>query len=508
MTYAEGPGSFDAVERNYGQPIDIKPALGDPGEFPLDALPETLAKAIRAIVDVVQIPAAVAANSILGACSLICQGRIMVEMPTREIVPPSLFLVTIASSGDRKTSADKLALQSIRDHERELRRDHHRATQNFSIDKAAYDAQIAEAKRGRKSRAEREQAMREVGEPPNPPATPAILVEDFTIEGLTKLLDEGYPITGLFSDEGARVLGGYSMQEGRSASTGAALSQMWDGKPIKRVRSGEVVKILENRRVAVHLMLQPGVASKFFADREMRDQGLMSRLLIAYPRSLKGHRLWREPDEGSWDAIADYHSRLTGLTQQVFNRIHPETRDLELATVKLQPDARAMWIAFSDHLERQQCADGPLSEVSDIASKMAQHALRIAAVLSYFSRGEKLIEEGISARSMGAGIELAQYYLAEAMRMFDMGTVSADSDNAQLLIEFIRKEGLTVVGRRWLSRNAPKPVRPAEVLARALLLLVEHAHLIENKGGGPFEARGEHFKERQTYTVIYPEDAP
>ena len=233
MSLVEDHSQFDPEPRNYGTPVDIKPALAEAGEFPLDVLPDALTAAIRAIVDVVQVPVSIAANSVLGACSLVAQGRVMVEMPTRERVPASLYFATVAASGERKTSADSQALKPIREYEKVLRREFHSEQQRFTIDKAAYDAALTSAKNGaKKSRAEREEAMKGVGEPPVPPATPVILVEDFTIEGMTKLLDEAYPFTGIFSDDAARVIGGYSMQEGRHAATGAILSQMWDGKPI------------------------------------------------------------------------------------------------------------------------------------------------------------------------------------------------------------------------------------------------------------------------------------
>ena len=74
-----------------------------------------------------------------------------------------------------------------------------------------------------------------------------LLVEEPTVEGITRLLDEAYPSVGLFSDEGSRMLGGYSMSEERSAPSGAALSQLWDGKPIKRVRGTDVTKIVDRR---------------------------------------------------------------------------------------------------------------------------------------------------------------------------------------------------------------------------------------------------------------------
>jgi hypothetical protein len=497
-----GPGPDVAI----GQPIDIKPILPDAEAFPIDMLPARLSAAVQAITDIVQVPISLAAQSVIGACALVAQTRINVEVPTRETVPASLFLFTIAASGDRKTTADKLALGPVYEHERELRKRFEPEQQQYTIDKAAYEAAMSKAKRdGGKDRLAVKRNMEACGSPPLPPALPMLLVEDPTIEGMTKLLDEAYPSIGLFSDEGAKMLGGYSMQEERQASSGAALSQLWDGKPIKRVRGTDVTKILDGRRASVHLMVQPGVASKLFGNKALRDQGMLSRMLVTYPKSLKGSRFWKEPAPETWDAVEAYHKRLSGLLRQAFTRMNPETRELEFSSVALQPEAREMWIAFSDMLERQQGPDQALAEVSDLASKMAQHALRLAAVISYFENGEKLVASGISPASMAAGIALGEFYLSEAIRLFNAGSVDEDSENAATLIDFIRKERLPIVGHRWLSRNCPKPVRPAKVLQRAIELLMDQGHLRKIEGGAECTARGKSFSERAAYTVIYPE---
>jgi len=486
-----------------GEPIDIKPKLADPEAFPLDKMPARLAAAIRAIVDIVQVPVPIAAQSVLGACALVAQSRLNVEMPTREVVPCSLNLITIAGSGERKSSADKRALGPIYEHEKQLRQAYEPQQQRYLLDKAAYDASLAAAKRGAKNRDQVRQNMEECGQPPIPPLMPMLLVEEPTIEGITKLLDEAYPSVGLFSDEGSRMLGGYSMQEEKQAGTGGALSQLWDGKPIKRVRAGDIAKFLDGRRMSVHLMIQPGVASKFFGNKALRDQGMLARMLVAAPESNKGTRFWSDPSAESWAAMDAYDTRLGGLLRAAFSRMNPETKQLEFSTVSLQAEARELWIGYSDRLEKEQALGGSLAPVSDLASKMSQHALRLAAVISYFEGGESVAERGISSAAMTIGIALGDYYLKEALRLFNAGSVSDDAENANALIDFIRNEKLETVGRRWLSRNVtPSHIRPAETFGRAIDLLVTHGHLHPVQGGGTFTARGKQAKERVVYTVL------
>lgn len=497
---------FEDAREIVGQPIEVKPIVAEASPFPVDALSPRLRDAVQAIVDIVQIPVSIAAQSVLGACSLVAQSRLTVELPTTEHVPASLFLFTVAASGDRKSTADKLALRPVYEREKFLRTKFEAEQLSFTIDKAAYDAALAKAKRdGGKDREQVRANLGSCGSPPIPPALPMLLVEDPTIEGVVKLLDEAYPALGLFSDEGAKMLGGYSMQDDKRASTGAALSQLWDGKPIKRVRGTDVTKFLAGRRMSLHLMVQPGVAMALFGDKSLRDQGMMSRLLVAYPKSLKGERFWREPTAEAWGHLEAYHSRLDRLLRDAFVNMDLVTRELTFSVATFQPDAREMWIKFSDHIERQQCPGGPLEEISDLASKIAQHAARLAAVISYFEGGEAVARDGISAAAMSAGIQLGQFYLSEALRLYNSGSVDEDSDNAASLIDFIRKRELKAVGMRWLSQRAPKPIRPAKVLQRAVEVLIDAGHLHPIKGGATIEIDGKSMFQKVAYTVIYGE---
>src|SRR5437763_5430314 len=57
------------------------------------------------------------------------------------------------------------------------------------------------------------------------------------------------------------------MVEDAKLRTAAGLSSMWDGDPIKRIRSLDGVTVLPGRRVAMHIMAQPDVAAIWFKDR-------------------------------------------------------------------------------------------------------------------------------------------------------------------------------------------------------------------------------------------------
>ena len=84
--------------------------------YPVDALGELLGGAVAAIASAVQVPDALAAQSILTAAAMASQPHANV-LRAGQRIPLSLFGLTVAESGDRKSSADRLALHAHREHQ-------------------------------------------------------------------------------------------------------------------------------------------------------------------------------------------------------------------------------------------------------------------------------------------------------------------------------------------------------------------------------------------------------
>src|SRR5712691_11035814 len=105
------------------------------------------------------------------------------------------------------------------------------------------------------------------------------------------------------------------MSEDNKLKTAAGLSDAWDGKPIRRVRSGDGATILPGRRLSAHLMAQPAVADILFRDRLLAEQGLLSRWLPTAPDAAAGTRLWREEQPETDRDIKRYGARLLGILE-------------------------------------------------------------------------------------------------------------------------------------------------------------------------------------------------
>jgi Protein of unknown function (DUF3987) len=353
--------------------------------FPVDALGEVLAPAARAINDRVQAPLAICGQSVLAAANLATQALVDVVLPIggAQAKPVSSFFVTVALSGERKSACDQQAGWPIRKRENELRDTYDVKLPDYINTKAAWDkAREAAIKRGKGNRVAIKAELDAVGPPPVPPLAPLLTCPEPTYEGMVKHLAVGQPNIGIFATEGGQFIGGHGMRNDAKLFTAAGLSAAWDGDPIKRVRAGDGTIILVGRRVAMHLLAQPGVADILFRDPLLADQGLLSRLLVTAPPSAAGSRLSREERPETDRDLKRYGAPLLTVLEAPLPLFPGKTNELEPRPLPLTPEAQRLWFSFADYIEEAIAQGGPLEPVRGLANKLPEHAARLAAVLS------------------------------------------------------------------------------------------------------------------------------
>ncbi len=408
--------------------------------YPVEAL-GPLRDAVEAVQGMTQAPVAIPAASALAVASLAVQGFSDVETLGGNR-PLALYALTIARSGERKSACDAPLMAGLRAYEKEQSKLQRDATVSWGNAQALWkgerDRILGEARKGEKRTAAQADLEALGAEPAAPPSADRTVTEP-TFEGLTRLFATGQPSLGLFSDEGGQFLGGFAMSSDNRQKTLTALNDLWQGNPIRRTRAGDGHMTLYGRRLAIHLMVQPGVARNFMADPMAADTGFLPRFLICEPPSTIGTRLQsltRRDDS----ALDGFTARLSEILETPMP-MDPETRQLQPRILPLAPDARALLMAFSDAIESAQAPGGDLAHITGYASKAAEQAARIAGVLSLW---RDLHARQVEAGDMADAITLAQFYLSEAARLANAATVSAEIDRAEAL-------------RKWLLENWPHP---------------------------------------------------
>jgi len=407
-----------------------------------------------------QAPLVLCAQSVMAAMTLAVQHLADIEIPGVGIGskaarrPIANFFLTIARSGERKSSVDRIVLQGIRELQRE-RED-------------IYQREVAEWKNFCAN-------MERGAVKPPPPMLPYIIVQEGTSEGIFKSLQSGPWSQGLFSDEGGNFIGGYGMSADSRARTTTQFNQLWDGSAVQRSRVTEQV-ILRDRRLSLHLMVQPKVSDELLGDSSLKDNGFTARCLIAEPTSTIGEREFREPSVEvveTCNQMAWYLKYLAG---------HPAPRtegNIARPVLRLNEAARELWIEFYNEVESK--LNNEYRGIQGFAAKAPEHAIRLAAVFALEGELRKPEEErlfGIASNSMQVGIDLMQFYLAEQLRL-QVGRATDEEEDAQLLMDWLRSDAWdeSFISIADICRRGPSVLRKKTKAQAAVEVCLERSHL-------------------------------
>jgi Protein of unknown function (DUF3987) len=483
------------------RPLPLQRALPAPKTFPVEALGDVLGPAAEAIQDVVQSPWAMCGQAVLGAATLAVQGFADVELPTGQVKPISNFFLTVAGSGERKSATDARALGPIRKHEEVLQESYVAELPSYNNAKAAWDAARKKACNSHKGDfAAIKAALNNLGPEPAAPLSPLFTCQEPTFEGLCRALEQGQPSIGIFATEGGQFIAGHAMSAENKLKTAAGLSSVWDGETIKRVRVSDGVTILAGRRVSLHLMVQPGVATIMLSDSELADQGMLSRCLVIAPESHAGRRFYRElaPDTNS--KLAGYERRIHDILQGKFQLAANTRNVLAPRVLRLSVDATKVWRTFADHVEGQIGPGGALEPIIGFANKLPEHAARLAAVLTLV---ENPTANEVTQEPMARGIVLAEHYSSEALRLFQGAKVDRDLRLAAQLLDWLVSWGDPNVSLPDIYQYGPNAIRDRKTALRLAGILETHRNLM--KLPGITVVKGER---RRDAWLIVPEDRP
>ena len=317
-----------------------------------------------------------------------------------------------------------------------------------------------------------------LGNEPLRPLAPFLVTGDLTVEGLTKNWGDAHAALGIFTSEGGTFTGGHAMSDDNRLKTAAMLSKVWDGEPVKRVRAGDGVTILPGRRLSMHIMVQPDAAAGFLGNLVLRDQGLLSRVLVAAPESLAGTRFHRAPDPADARSLMAYYKRILALLDATLpladgrNELVPRALTLDLSATELS-------VEFRDRIERQLGLGQDLVLVRDFAAKAAEHAARLAGVLTIV-QDERAATIGRDA--MAAAVELAGWYTNEALRLHHAGRRDPKLVQAETLRVWFLDRGEAVIPFRDVMRLGPTATRTKSAAEQAINLLLGHGWIVQASG--------------------------
>lgn len=444
--------------------------------FPVNALGEIMGPAAVELSWTIQAPLFLACQSILANAALVTQGIANVAIDGRSY-PLSLYLLSIAESGERKSAIDKVAGRPCEQWEQDQFEEYLKAKQEHQC--ALKARTIAEKALVKKLQGDPVKLKKALGELEflSMVPVPRLFAPDPTLEGIHAQFREGIPILGLFSDEGGQFFGGHGLQPENALKTISGLSKLWDGSPIRRVRAGKNESYTGfNKRLSLHLMAQPQIVQPILASELFWQQGVLARFLPALGDSLFGLREYRESNPYEAPGVRRYHKCLERLLARI-----NASPDAALPNLPLDNDARKKWVEIHNQIETKLSDSGTLFEIRSVGAKLAEQVLRLSGVMT-------LVEgkQTIGLRQVTNAEQLVGYYSEVWQLIKSKSRQDTNMYRANDLLNWIRQRGCTHVSTREIAQFGPGPahLRTAQNVRKDMLILTNHhwARVAKTKG--------------------------
>ena len=412
-------------------------------EYPVDSL-GPLADPCEAIATGGQLDRAIVGQCLLATAALLTQSHRNVQTldGSRSL---NLYVLTTGLSGDGKSSAERIALQRVRDWQ--------------STNAKRYRAAIEQANNTPK------------GERKEPPRAPYRVMGDATVEGIRRSFAEGLPSQGVFTSEAAAILTGYGMTPEHRAKTAATFNALWDSGTLSVARGTAGRVELYERRLSMHWLIQPDAVRSTLSDPALSAIGFWPRFLLATPAP----SLPRTADRFQPEQHAPIRAFWARCDQLLDAAIPEDCSGLPL----IIPDAEAYGIA-GQFFERMEIAakvkGGALESVRPFAVRATEQMFRVAGVLAAFQDHRDL-----NANDVRNAIALVSYSLDCWRNAFGNQDDDNDHERALQLFKWLAKQPGTVAREASILQLAPKPLRSRSARDAATAML-DHFGLIVREG--------------------------
>ncbi|THT95454.1 DUF3987 domain-containing protein [Lampropedia puyangensis] len=350
------------------------------------------------IIDRVKAPPEIAYSGIFAAMSICCQHHVDVNCPGGGRSPTSVYLMTSAESGDRKTAVENQLFKPIFEIDSRNRLGSIASEKEYDREQIIWRAKRKQLERDFGNALKESIATEEIenclaqiidSEPEKQKAT-RFLYRDVSVSALQKGMAENNANAALILSESMGLF------SSRNADSLPTLSAIWDGRPIDVERANKPSWYVASPRLTISLMMQPGVLRGYLGKHSgvARLSGLLARFLVVEPKSRQGMRQIHPTEVGlpkKDDALKQFHARELELLSNI-----PKDREL----LSFSPAAQQIWVEFYNNVEDQLGQYGCFSDIRDCASKIANNLSRLAALIHYFcgKPGDIDFESAVCAR--------------------------------------------------------------------------------------------------------------
>jgi hypothetical protein len=431
--------------------------------FPVEALPPVLCDLVGAAAEAIGCdPALVVCPALAVVAGCVGNARAVV-LKRGWVEPAVIWALTVADSGGHKSPAYHAAVQPLTDLQIDLFDQHRERVKDHKKELEDYASLVQELKQQKKS-------LAGLVKPPAPEEPPVYITSDCTIEALGVLLGDNPHGLLLARDEADAWFQSFTRYKGKGGGTDRA---QW----LELHKAGTLIlhrltreqRRLSVRRAAVSVTgtIQPAVLARAL-DLDALQAGLGARFLLTMPP--KRRRVWTEKDIP--EAVATAYRQ---LLLDLLGLPLADTAQRKGHYLGLSEAARRRWIAFYDEWGQvQHDAEG---EQAAAFAKIEAYGARLMllhhVVTEIVLKGPRVPQAAgqslppITEASARAGIELARWFAAEAVRVYAMLRESQEERETRKLVEWVAARGGRVTVRQLQNSNSRK--WPSSDLAEASL---------------------------------------
>lgn len=468
--------------------------------YDLDLLPKELSAASIEVARFTKVPAeSVALIGISCLATAIGKKAVVVEREGLEHYP-SLFVVVIASSGERKSPImsymkkpiDNWVSSKMIEHER---KNEQIKTENLMNDMRKKNTESAIKKEGNKKDPnadmanELENDLREyISREQKMPPSPSMYTTNATEEKLFQLMHERGEEYAVLTGEGRDAIEQISGKYTAGVGNGDALYLAGiTGDTVTRDRVGKgdeggEERIMFKPCLNVGIMVQPDKYAELAGSKSLRASGAIARILSIQPESLVGTRM-EEKGEKGLDIFC--MEKYENIIKQLLNTdVHTDDNEvIKPHKALLSIGAAESRRIYHNKIERLMQDNNEFEDVRDIASKNVSSATKIALLLHLadtphlLSQHDSVIDESIWKRAE----DIAWYHLQESIRMLRSMLDNQDVVHASKILNWIKINGITEFTSSELSRSGPRPRLKVKGLRPVLDLLVECQYLANSE---------------------------
>ena len=338
----------------------------------------------------IQISREMAITTALGAISTACQGLFQIQMPTGNIVNPNLMLLTIAESGERKTSTEKVFFNSLKKRQKELYEEQASDTSTqhqheiWKEKTKALKTELRKRMREDKPTDDIENKLeKQLKEEPSTATYDKFLYSDTTPQALVLGMSQSSRNACLLSSEANGIFNGQAFRDLH------LLNSLWDGDDIAVDRTSQPSFYLTDARLTMSLMVQMQSLQRFLTKRgeEARGLGFLARFLVTKAPQMKGSRDLTKAQNDTTHSDA-FNKR----TAKLLTASLEQKNSKEKVVLTFSSTAQDEWFVYAQAIEEAQKEDAVYEYYSDHASKLMDNITRVAGLIHFF---EPETEQGI-----------------------------------------------------------------------------------------------------------------